>query len=200
MHELTILFRPARLPPPHPAMGTISGRTRLRFRNFEFEPNTGELYRDRRVVHLQEHPRQVLLALLERPGDVVTRDQLRERLWGADTFVDFEHGLNTAVKKARQALGDSAETPEFIETLARRGYRFIGQIDSEASANAESVAVDAPSDPPSTPAVTREVKGAPSGAPPPLCSWPPSPSGLRNSHRRGDRARRRALAVMPSES
>jgi DNA-binding winged helix-turn-helix (wHTH) protein/TolB-like protein len=139
-------------------MGTTSGRTRLRFQTFEFEPDTGELYRDRRVVHLQEHPRQVLLALLERPGDVVTREQLRERLWGADTFVDFEHGLNTAVKKARQALGDSAETPQFIETLARRGYRFIGQIDDDASTDAEPVAADAPADPPSTAAVSRGVR------------------------------------------
>jgi DNA-binding winged helix-turn-helix (wHTH) protein/TolB-like protein len=138
-------------------MGTLSARSRLRFESFEFEPKTGELYRDSRLVHLQEHPRQVLLALLERPGDVVTREQLRERLWGADTFVDFEHGLNTAVKKARQALGDSAETPEFIETLARRGYRFIGRIDGDASASAGGVAADAPSNPPSTPAVTREV-------------------------------------------
>ena len=138
-------------------MATSSGRSRLRFENFEFEPNTGELYRDSRLVHLQEHPRQVLLALLERPGDVVTREQLRERLWGADTFVDFEHGLNTAVKKARQALGDSAETPRFIETLARRGYRFIGRVEGGVSAPTEGVAVEAPSHPRSTPAVTSEV-------------------------------------------
>src|SRR5687767_13638713 len=135
-------------------MGNISGRSRLRFGSFEFEADTGELYRDNRPVHLQEHTRQVLLALLDRPGEVVTREQLRERLWGADTFVDFEHGLNTAVKKARQALGDSAETPEFIETLARRGYRFIERIDGDASADAGSVAADAPSNPPFTPAVT----------------------------------------------
>ena len=70
----------------------------------------------------------MIVALLERPGELVTREDLRERLWQSDTFVDFEHGLNTAVKKARQALGDSAEAPEFIETLARRGYRFIGSV------------------------------------------------------------------------
>ncbi len=80
-------------------------------------------------IRLQEHPRQVLLTLLERPGEVVTREDLRERLWKSDTFVDFEHGVNTAVKKARQALGDSAEAPQFIETLARRGYRFIGRVE-----------------------------------------------------------------------
>jgi DNA-binding winged helix-turn-helix (wHTH) protein len=137
-------------------MGTSSARSRLQFESFEFEPSTGELYRDGRLVHLQDHPRQVLLALLERPGDVVTREQLRDRLWGADTFVDFEHGLNTAVKKARQALGDSAETPQFIETLARRGYRFIGRVDGNASASAERIAADARSHLPATPAVTRE--------------------------------------------
>jgi hypothetical protein len=69
------------------------------------------------------------MTLLERPGQVVTREDLRERLWKSDTFVDFEHGLNTAVKKARHALGDSAEAPQFIETLARKGYRFIGRVE-----------------------------------------------------------------------
>jgi len=110
-------------------MHTHVKQPRVRFGRFELDPSQGELYRDGRRVRLQEHPRQVLIALLERPGEVVTREDLRERLWKSDTFVDFEHGLNTAVKKARQALGDSAETPKFIETLARRGYRFIGQVD-----------------------------------------------------------------------
>ena len=100
----------------------------VRFGQFELNQVAGELYRDGRRVPLQEQPRQVLVALLERPGEVVTREELRERLWKSDTFVDFEHGLNTAVKKVRQALGDSAETPRFIETLAKRGYRFIGEI------------------------------------------------------------------------
>ena len=70
----------------------------------------------------------MLAMLLEHPGEVVTREALRERLWAADTFVDFDHGLNTATKKLRQALGDSAENPRFIETLARRGYRFIAPV------------------------------------------------------------------------
>lgn len=111
-------------------MDTKSARVRLCFGPFELDRADGELYRDGRPVHLQEHPRQVLLALLERPGEIVTREDLRERLWKSDTFVDFEHGLNTAVKKARQALGDSADTPAFIETVARRGYRFIGAVSS----------------------------------------------------------------------
>lgn len=119
-------------------MQTQAVASRVRFGRFELDPADGELYRDGTRVHLQEHPRQVLVALLERPGEVVTRDALRERLWKSDTFVDFEHGLNTAVKKARAALGDSAEAPQFIETLARRGYRFIGPI--EPSGNGVSAA------------------------------------------------------------
>ena len=104
--------------------------SRIRFGRFELNQAAGELYRDGRRVRLQEQPRQILLALLERPGELVTRDELRERLWKSDTFVDFEHGLNTAVKKVRQALGDSAEAPRFIETLAKRGYRFVGEVQS----------------------------------------------------------------------
>src|SRR5262245_31200593 len=101
---------------------------RLQFGPFEFDVVAGELFRQGERVRLQEQPRQVLAALLERPGEIVARDELRERLWKTDTFVDFEHGLNTAIKKVRRALGDSAETPAFIETLSRRGYRFIAPI------------------------------------------------------------------------
>jgi DNA-binding winged helix-turn-helix (wHTH) protein/TolB-like protein len=110
-------------------MQTQSISPRVRFGRFELDMAAGELYRDGKRVRLQDQPRQVLVALLERPGEIVTRETLRERLWKSDTFVDFEHGLNTAVKKARAALGDSAEAPRFIETLARRGYRFIGPIE-----------------------------------------------------------------------
>ena len=101
---------------------------RLQFGAFEFDLSAGELYSEGQRIRLQEQPRQVLAALLERPGQIATREELRERLWKTDTFVDFEHGLNTAIKKVRQALGDSAETPRFIETLARRGYRFIAPV------------------------------------------------------------------------
>ena len=80
----------------------------------------------------------MLAALLDRPGDVVTREDLRDRLWKSDTFVDFEHGLNTAVKKLRQALGDSAEAPTFVETLPRRGYRFIASV-APVNAGAEEI-------------------------------------------------------------
>ena len=109
-------------------MDTQTVAPRLRFDPFEFDVSAGELYRDGQRVRLQEQPRQVLAALLERPGEICTREELRERLWKTDTFVDFEHGLNTAIKKVRQALGDSAETPRFIETLARRGYRFVAPV------------------------------------------------------------------------
>jgi DNA-binding winged helix-turn-helix (wHTH) protein/TolB-like protein/Tfp pilus assembly protein PilF len=120
-----------------------AGRPFVRFGRFELDPVAGDLYRDGRRVPLQEHPRQVLVALLERPGELVTRDALRARLWGSDTFVDFEHGLNTAVKKARRALGDSAETPKYIETLARRGYRFVGSIEARPESHPQSVMVPA---------------------------------------------------------
>jgi DNA-binding winged helix-turn-helix (wHTH) protein/TolB-like protein len=111
-------------------MATLSGPSRVRFGRFELDQAAGELFHDGQLVRLQELPRQVLIALLERPGEIVTREDLRERLWKADTFVDFEHGVNTAIRKARQALGDSAESPQFIETLARRGYRFVAPIET----------------------------------------------------------------------
>ena len=107
----------------------LAAARRLRFAQFVFDRASDELHRDGSRVRLQDQPTQVLAALLERPGEVVTREDLRERLWKADTFVDFEHGLNTAVKKLRQALEDSAEAPTFIETFPVAGYRFIAQIE-----------------------------------------------------------------------
>jgi len=104
--------------------------TRKHFGTFDVDLETGELRRDGRKLKLQEKPFQLLAMLLERPGEVVTREALRERLWPAGTVVDFDHGLNTATKKLRHVLGDSAENPRFIETLARRGYRFIAPVDS----------------------------------------------------------------------
>ena len=98
----------------------------IRFSTFEVNLQTGELRRRGQKVKLQEQPFQVLAALLERPGEVVTREELRSKLWPADTFVDFDHSLNAAIRRLRDALGESAETPIFVETVARRGYRFIG--------------------------------------------------------------------------
>jgi Tol biopolymer transport system component/DNA-binding winged helix-turn-helix (wHTH) protein len=97
----------------------------VRFGVFEANLRSAELRKDGRKVKLQDQPFQLLAVLLERPGEIVTREELRIRLWPADTFVDFDHGLNAAIKRLRDALGDSAENPRFVETLARRGYRFI---------------------------------------------------------------------------
>jgi DNA-binding winged helix-turn-helix (wHTH) protein len=101
---------------------------RLRFGIFEADLRTGELRKRGARIRLQEQPFQVLAVLLTKPGELVTRDELRSRLWTADTFVDFEHGLNKAINKIREALGDSAESPRFVETVPRRGYRFIADV------------------------------------------------------------------------
>jgi Tol biopolymer transport system component/DNA-binding winged helix-turn-helix (wHTH) protein len=107
----------------------------IRFGIFEADPRAGELRRNGGKVKLQEQPFQVLAMLLEKPGEIVTREELRARLWSSDTFVDFDHGLNAAVKRLRDALGDSAENPRFVETLARRGYRFLAPVIVPADAN-----------------------------------------------------------------
>ena len=107
---------------------TSSGR-RVRFGPFEIDEKTGELRKDGTKIRLQEQPRQILQILLEHPGELVGRDELRKRVWPTDTFVDFDHGINNAIKRLREALGDTAETPRYIETLPRRGYRFIAVVD-----------------------------------------------------------------------
>ncbi len=101
----------------------------IRFSTFEVNLHTGELRQRGQKVKLQEQPLQILAALLERPGELVTREELRNKLWPADTFVDFDHSLNAAIKRLRDALGESAERPIFVETVARRGYRFIAPVD-----------------------------------------------------------------------
>jgi Tol biopolymer transport system component/DNA-binding winged helix-turn-helix (wHTH) protein len=111
---------------------TQSRRRLVRFGAFEADARTGELRRDGVKLKFSGQPFQVLAILLERPGDVVTREELQKRLW-PDTFVDVEHNLNTAVNKIREVLGDSAESPRFVETLPRRGYRFIAPLEPEAS-------------------------------------------------------------------
>lgn len=100
----------------------------IRFAVFEVDLAAGELRRNGVRVRLQEQPFQILAYLLDRPGQVVTREELREKLWPADTFVDFDHSLNTAINKLREALGDSASNPRYVETLARRGYRFLAPL------------------------------------------------------------------------
>ena len=103
-------------------------RRRLRFGVFELDPRSGELRKHGLRVRLQEQPFQVLAMLVEHSGEVVTREELQKRLWPADTFVDFDHGLNKAINKIREALSDSAESPRFVETVARRGYRFLAEV------------------------------------------------------------------------
>ena len=106
-----------------------SSQAIIRFGDFEVDPRSGELRKHGIRIKLQVQPFQVLQVLLERAGEVVAREELQKRIWTADTFVDFDHGLNNAVKKLREALGDEAEKPRFIETLSKRGYRFIGSVE-----------------------------------------------------------------------
>ena len=147
------------------------GRIRYRFGLFETDPDSGRLLRDGAPIRLQEQPFQVLLALLERHGEVVTRDQLRQRLWPGDTFVEFDKSLGVALAKLRSALGDDAANPRFVETVPRRGYRFIAPV-----------AIEGGQEDPASPAspVTAEVARRASSVPPspgPLVSprawcWP----------------------------
>src|SRR6266436_8606330 len=102
----------------------------IRFAPFEVDTRSGELRRQGSRVKLQEQPFQVLLLLLERRGEVVTREELTKRLWPDNTFVDFDRGLNKAINRLREVLRDSAEKPRFIETLPQRGYRFIAPLES----------------------------------------------------------------------
>jgi len=111
-------------------VGDANRQRRLfRFGTFELDSGTGELRKDGRArPRLRDQALQILILLLEKSKDLVTREELRERLWPADTFVDFDHGLNTAVNQIRNSLGDSASNPKFIQTLPRKGYRFIAPV------------------------------------------------------------------------
>jgi cholera toxin transcriptional activator len=115
-------------------------RRTIRFGVFEIDPHAGELRKQGTKVKLQDQPFQILHMLLQRPGEVVTREELQQKIWPSDTFVDFDHGLYNAIKRLREALGDLAATPRFVETLSRRGYRFIGTI-SASPRKFESLAV-----------------------------------------------------------
>src|ERR1700751_360878 len=120
----------------------------LRFGNFEVNLRAGELWKEGRKRKLTGQPFSVLAILLERPGEVVSREELQKRLW-PDTFVDVDHSLNTAINKIREALNDSSEHPRFIETLSRRGYRFVAPVEAvEASASsAPASAITSQTDP-----------------------------------------------------
>ena len=101
-----------------------------RFGPFEVDPEAGELRKHGLRIRLQKQPFEILNALLNRPNEVVTREELRQRIWGSDTVVDFEHGLNAAMNKLRQALADSPDNPRYIETVAGVGYRLLVSVES----------------------------------------------------------------------
>ena len=119
----------------------------LRFGTFEFNPHSGELCRNGRRVPLQGQPAQILSQLVSHPGELVSRDELRRAIWADDTFVDFDTALNVAINKVRQALQDSAATPRFIETVPRRGYRFLADVQEiESNGSIAAVPIDAPAE------------------------------------------------------
>jgi Tol biopolymer transport system component/DNA-binding winged helix-turn-helix (wHTH) protein len=115
-----------------------NGRQRLRFGLFEADLASGELYKHGRLIHMQEQPFRILAMLLERPGEVVSREEVQKKLWPEGTFVDFDEGLDTALKKLRQALGDSPQNPVFVETIPRRGYRFIAPVQGAGNGSASN--------------------------------------------------------------
>ena len=157
-----------------------SGGRLYRFGPFEADEHTGELRKQGRRLALQGQPVQVLLMLLERPGELVTRGEIQQRLWPDGTFVDFDHGLNTAINKIRDVLGDSASKPRFIETLARRGYRFVAPLEKTppertaeeiaakeiAPANLPEQSAEMPPDPGAPPGFAKRILTGPEEAPP----------------------------------
>ena len=125
-----------------------SVRSPLRFGVFEVDLASGELRKQGVRIKLQEQPFQALLALIERPGEVVTREELQRRLWPVDTAGDFERGLNKAIARAREALGDDADNPTFIETLPQRGYRFLLPVESSKVDTGKMEQATSPAAPP----------------------------------------------------
>jgi cholera toxin transcriptional activator len=150
-------FANAKLPAAVSTPPSSPARKALRFAVFEVDLAAGELRKNGTRIRLQEQPFQMLVYLLDRAGEVVTREELRQQLWPADTFVDFDHSLNTAVNKLREALGDSASSPRYVETLARRGYRFLAPVQP---AEAKSAAQDSPSAPPGEAAAPPAMRAA----------------------------------------
>jgi DNA-binding winged helix-turn-helix (wHTH) protein len=116
----------------------------LRFDAYQVDLRTGELRKHGRKIRLAGRPFQILALLLEQPGELLTRKELQERLWPADTFVDFEHGVNAAMQTLRRALSDSHKNPRYIETLPRRGYRFIAPVEKIQAAAATATAASTP--------------------------------------------------------
>jgi cholera toxin transcriptional activator len=148
----------------------MAGILKYKFGDFEADLRAAELRRRGLRLKMQMQPFQVLVTLLERPHDVVTREELRQRLWPEDTFVDFDHGLNTAVAKLRETLGDSASTPKYVETIAKRGYRFLADVEkmeepapAAQTGPAATIPLNAPL-PSSAPAVSSPSSSATSSA------------------------------------
>src|ERR1700729_3268983 len=114
----------------------------IRFGVFEIDVRSGELRKQGHKIRIEGQPLQILICLLENHCELVTREELRRRLWPAETYVNFEHGLNAAVKRLRRALNDSADNPRFVETLPRRGYRFLAPVQGGAQGQVSSSAVE----------------------------------------------------------
>ena len=162
----------------------LVARQRLRFGPFELDLQSAELFKFGQKLKLQGQPIQVLTILVEKPGELVTREELRQRLWPteSETFVDFEHGLNTDIRKLRAALGDEAETPRYIETLPRRGYRFVGEIDGHGLSPLPASATAPPAE-----------ETAHDASPPTIAEPTSTPSALStSSSSREEASRRRA--------
>jgi len=137
-----------------PQIGPQNRSRVARFGLFELDLTAAELRKSGVKLRLQGQPFQVLALLLERAGEIVTREELQQKLWPSDTFVDFDHSLNTAINKVREALGDSASSPRYVETLTRRGYRFIAPVqtpDPAGAARETKPGANAESSPPTSP-------------------------------------------------
>src|SRR6266571_6328037 len=128
-------------------METARCSNNVYFGPFNLDLRAGELQKDGRKTRLQEQPFQILRMLLEHPGEVVTREEIRRKLWPNDTIVEFDHSINAAIKKVRLALGDSAEQPEYVETVARRGYRFIAPVQTSVGTFREAARQEVDSSP-----------------------------------------------------
>jgi Tol biopolymer transport system component/DNA-binding winged helix-turn-helix (wHTH) protein len=148
----------------------------VRFGVFEANIASAELRKNGQKIKLQDQPFQVLTILLENPGEIVTREQFRDTLWPADTFVDFDHGLNAAIKRLRDALGDSADSPRFVETLARRGYRFIAPVSVPSNGNGSHHAVSLNPEPMSVPALLTPAATFATAEPSVTSAAPPLPN------------------------
>src|SRR5215471_4503682 len=160
---------------------------RVSFGVFDLDLRTGELRKHGVRVRLQRQPFDVLAVLIQRAGDVVTREELQQKLWPANTFVDFEHGLNKAINKIRDALGDSADAPRFVETVARRGYRFLADVRVSAPAS-----VPAPA---SMPAAAPVPGPTPAPGPTPVPAADPVPAAVSTPEERANAQQTEAPAA-----